>query len=294
MSKHRLVGIIIPCTIAIVAAVVLLHFKPWEETPSAETYTLATIVSPSGAGSVSPSGGQYQSGIQVTLTASPASGYSFDHWGGSAAGTTSDILIIMDSDKSLTAYFKTTAIVPEVLFSDDFSDEAGDWETFSNEDGSAFYENGRLHLINQTLAPRSTITPAHQYFTDFILEVETELVSGTDDNWHNVVCRYQDDDNHYMLAISADGYYSISRRVDGDLIDLLSPTESPYINYGMGVVNLVQIECIGSSLSLSVNGYLLGEVTDTTFGGGDIALGASSLDESFTEIAFDNITVSEP
>lgn len=294
MSKHRLVGIIIPCTIAIVAAVVLLHFKPWERTPSAETYTLATIVSPSGAGSVSPSGGQYQSGIQVTLTASPASGYSFDHWGGSAAGTTSDILIIMDSDKSLTAYFKTTVVVPGVLFSDDFSDEAGDWETFSNEDGSAFYENGRLHLVNQTLAPRSTITPAHQYFTDFILEVETELVSGTDDNWHNVVCRYQDDDNHYMLAISADGYYSISRRVDGDLIDLLSPTESPYINYGMGVVNLVQIECIGSSLSLSVNGHLLGEVTDTTFGGGDIALGASSLDESFTEIAFDNITVSEP
>ena len=58
--------------------------------------------------------------------------------------------------------------------------------------------------------------------------------------------------------------------------------------------NLIHIECIGSSLSLSVNGYLLRQVTDTTFTGGDIALAAEAQAGTFTEVAFDNIVVSEP
>lgn len=74
----------------------------------------------------------------------------------------------------------------------------------------------------------------------------------------------------------------------------MSPTYSTYIKQGQDVINLIRIECIGSNLSLWVNGHLLEEVTDTTFTGGDIALGASSLEASFTEIAFDNIVVSEP
>jgi len=108
MSNKKLTGIIVGCTIAIIVAIVLLIFKPWEGTPSVETYALTTNVSPSEAGSISPSGGKYDSGVQVTLTASPANGYTFDHWSGSASGTTSTITITMDSDKSLTANFEAT------------------------------------------------------------------------------------------------------------------------------------------------------------------------------------------
>jgi len=108
MSKNRLAVIIVACTIVIVVAIVLFTFKPWEGTPSTETYTLTTSVSSSGTGSISPPGGEYDSGVQVTLTASPATGYTFDHWSGSASDTASTITIIMDSDKSLTANFKAT------------------------------------------------------------------------------------------------------------------------------------------------------------------------------------------
>jgi uncharacterized repeat protein (TIGR02543 family) len=258
------------------------------------TYTLTTYVSPSGAGSVSPQGGQYASGVQVTLTATPASGYTFDHWGGSASGTTPSITITMNSDKSLTAYFKTTA--PGLLFSDDFGNDNGVWDTFYNADGSVSYENGWLHLINTTLAPLPTVTCAGQHFADLILEVQTELVEGTIDNWHSVGCRYQDDGNYYEFSISADGYYCIAKWVDGESIYLLGAAQSSYVNTGVGAVNLIRVECIGTRLSLSVNGHLLGEVTDTTYSGGDIALAASGLSGSpyYTEIAFDNIVVSEP
>ena len=110
MSKKRLAGIVIGCTIAIIVAIVLFSVKPWERTPSSETYTLTTVVSPSGAGSVSPSGGEYEPGELVTLTASPASGYIFDYWSGAASGTTATTTVTMDSRKSVTANFETAPI----------------------------------------------------------------------------------------------------------------------------------------------------------------------------------------
>lgn len=288
MSKKKLAAIIVACIIVVIVVIVITTRTP--------TYTLSISVSPSGAGSVSPSGGEYESGAQVTLTANPASGYTFDHWSGSASGNTSTITITMDSDKSLTAHFETAPIVPEVLFSDDFSDEAGVWDTFSDEDGSVFYENGWLHLVNYTIATFDTGTFAHQHFTDFILEVETTLVEGTDNNCHAVACRFKDEYNYYAFSISAEGYYFISRFIGGDQVPLTGPTPiySTYINQGMGAVNLINIECIGSNLTLSVNGHVLASVTDATFSGGDIALVATSFEGSFTEIAFDNIIVTEP
>jgi len=106
MTRKKVAGIIIGCIIGITVVIVMTH--PWRSEPPRTYYTLSTNISPSVAGSVSPSGGEYKSGAQVILTASPASGYAFDHWSGSASGTTSTVTIIMGSDKSLTANFKAS------------------------------------------------------------------------------------------------------------------------------------------------------------------------------------------
>lgn len=118
MSKKKLAVTIIACTIAIIAAIVLFHYQPWKGGLSTDTYTLTTTVSPSGAGSVSPSGGEYEPGDQITLTANPASGYTFDYWSGDVLRTSSTVTITMDWDKSVTANFKTTTISPSVSPSD--------------------------------------------------------------------------------------------------------------------------------------------------------------------------------
>jgi len=73
--------------------------------PPPPQYTLSVSVSPSGSGSVSPSGGTYTSGTQVTLTATPASGYRFDSWSGSISSTSNPVTITMDGNKSVTAKF---------------------------------------------------------------------------------------------------------------------------------------------------------------------------------------------
>jgi uncharacterized repeat protein (TIGR02543 family) len=81
-------------------------------------YTLSVSVSPSGSGSVSlsPPGGTYASGTQVTLTATSASGYRFDSWSGSISSTSNPVTITMDGNKSVTAKF-VYASAPSCTFS---------------------------------------------------------------------------------------------------------------------------------------------------------------------------------
>jgi len=261
-------------------------------TPIAQTYTLTTSVSPSGAGSVSPSGGEYDDGASVSLSATAASGYVFDYWSGSISGTGPNTRIDMDSDKNVIANFAATG--PAVLFSDDFSDPGSGWVTYNGSDGQVRYQDGYFYIKDYTNPAATVYGEAQRYFTDFILEIETWLVGGTDDNWQAVGCRFENEDNDYDFAISADGYYTIVKWVNGNDTVLSGPTFSSYINQGVGAVNLIHIECIGSSLSLSVNGHFLDTVTDSTFSGGDICLAANALAGTFTEIAFDDLVITEP
>jgi len=297
VDRGNLTGIIVGCILAIIGvAGIVASSEPStsREPEPTTTYTLSIIASPSGAGWVSPSGGEYESGDQVTLTASPASGYTFDYWSGDASGTSATAVITMYYDRSIIANFKAITAATGVLFSDDFSNETGVWDTYDAEHGSVFYEDGCLHLINNNPAEFATGTWANQYFTDFTLEVETRLVAGTDNNWHMVQCRQQAGSNYYRVGISADGYYFVSKYVDGDRTSLASSTYSSHINQGVDAVNLIHIECIGSNLNLLVNGHLLWQGADATFTGGDIVLVANAFAGTFTEIAFDNIVVSEP
>jgi len=68
-------------------------------------YTLETRLSPGDGGSVDPPGGYYEAGANVTLTAIPATAYRFDHWGGDASGTSDTLNVVVDGNKTVTAYF---------------------------------------------------------------------------------------------------------------------------------------------------------------------------------------------
>jgi uncharacterized repeat protein (TIGR02543 family) len=70
-----------------------------------QEYDLTTSVSGSGSISLNPAGGTYQAGTSVTLTAVPAAGYIFQGWSGDAAGSASQVTVVMNADKSVTATF---------------------------------------------------------------------------------------------------------------------------------------------------------------------------------------------
>jgi hypothetical protein len=71
-------------------------------------YTLSTSGIPAGGGDINPSSGTYDSGVEVTIRAIPASGYRFDHWAGNTSGTSPIVQLVMDGDKDIIAYFTRT------------------------------------------------------------------------------------------------------------------------------------------------------------------------------------------
>ena len=107
LSKKNMAIIGAVAIIAIILGVTLAN--------PALTYTLSASVNPPQAGSISPSGGEYELDEQVTLTASASDGYTFDYWSGGAEGTSPTVTITIDSDKSLTANFKAITTVTHNL-----------------------------------------------------------------------------------------------------------------------------------------------------------------------------------
>jgi len=75
------------------------------------SFKLSVSCSPEAAGSVDPSRGTYDKGVEVDVTATPSAGYRFDHWEGGASGQSPTVLLTMDSTKTLTAYFTKTYTV---------------------------------------------------------------------------------------------------------------------------------------------------------------------------------------
>ena len=183
----------------------------------------------------------------------------------------------------------------KILFSDDFSDENSGWDTYSNESGWVKYQDGWLHMKAYTSGDIEIDSYANQHFTDFVLEVETKFVDGTDDNWHSVCCRVDDQNNYYEFSISADGYYRLAVwMMDEDIDPSNHTTFSSHILQGRDAINLLRVECVGDNLRLLVNGHLLTEMTDNRLTGGDITLGVASLADTYSEIAFDNLVITEP
>ncbi|HSB05495.1 MAG TPA: fibronectin type III domain-containing protein [Thermodesulfobacteriota bacterium] len=67
-------------------------------------YSLTTSVSPSAGGSVSPSGvNWYNSGQNVTISATANSGYRFSGWSGDLSATTNPVSVVMTGPKNVTA-----------------------------------------------------------------------------------------------------------------------------------------------------------------------------------------------
>jgi large repetitive protein len=74
-------------------------------TGSATTYVLTTNASGSGTIARTPDKPSYNSGETVQLTATPATGWQFSNWSGSASGSTNPLTVTMDGNKTITATF---------------------------------------------------------------------------------------------------------------------------------------------------------------------------------------------
>ncbi|TFG92966.1 MAG: hypothetical protein E4H11_08800, partial [Myxococcales bacterium] len=70
-----------------------------------QQYPVNASTTGSGSVSLSPSGGVYDSGTLVTLTATPSSGGAFLGWSGDLSGLTNPTTLLVNGSKSVTANF---------------------------------------------------------------------------------------------------------------------------------------------------------------------------------------------
>jgi uncharacterized repeat protein (TIGR02543 family) len=78
-----------------------------ETTPGGGGSRKTLIIQASTGGTTNPAPGAYpyNSGVQITITAIPNSGYTFSGWSGSATGNINPLTVTVDSDKTIKANF---------------------------------------------------------------------------------------------------------------------------------------------------------------------------------------------
>lgn len=178
----------------------------------------------------------------------------------------------------------------DIIFSDDFSTQQGDWAGTGSE-GNVGYNSGKLEI--EVLSPEYIVWGyAGESFTDVLIEVDARVVQSAGDGDFGVLCRVQDDENFYGLEVSEDGYFSIWKRINGELFDLVEWQPSALVDTSAPVT--LSAACVGDSLSLMMNGELLAEVQDSEFASGDAGLIAGTWDGAPIVVAFDNFVVRQP
>jgi hypothetical protein len=183
----------------------------------------------------------------------------------------------------------------KVLFQDDFSDTSSGWDRISDAEGVNDYSDGGYRIFVDKQNWYFWSNPGLT-FTDVIIDVDAKKIGGSDENDYGVICRYKDESNFYFFTIASDGYYGISKIIDGDEylvgMDQLQFNDK-VIKLGEAS-NHIRAECVGSSLTLTVNNKVLSDVSDSDIASGDVGLIAGTYDTPGTDILFDNFTVTKP
>jgi len=182
-----------------------------------------------------------------------------------------------------------------VLFSDDFSNTGSGWDRSQDANYVSDYANGGYRIYVNDTNYDLWANPSKSFPGDVRVEVDATKTGGPDDNDFGLICRYQDTDNFYFFLISSDGYAAIGKYEGGSqqLISSDSMVKAEGITPG-AATNHIRADCVGSELTLYVNGNLVATATNSSFTSGDVGLMAGTFGEPGTDILFDNFYVYKP
>lgn len=206
------------------------------------------------------------------------------------------ILLLTSLACSLPSFLgKNNETGSNILFSDDFTSAESGWDQYSTADGVVEYAGGSYHILVTTSEIMLWGNPGQNFQNDTLIAVDITKSSGPDDNAMGIICRYQDVDNFYIFLISSDGYAGIGRYLHNTFTILSGESmESTSAIHQGAATNHVEAACIGSDLTLAVNGTQVASAADDSFSGGDVGLFAKSFGEGGVDILFDNLVVNEP
>lgn len=183
----------------------------------------------------------------------------------------------------------------DTLIAEDFSRPDANWVRFDTETAAAYALAGEFYLEDRGQKNAVYAPLLRNDFLDLTIDVQVRHVQGSVNNWMGVICRQLDEDNYYLFAISADGYYVILELKDGVSIPLTGPEFSESLNRGKAE-NALRVSCEGTTLSFWVNDTLLTTLTAESLNkAGGVAMFADAVQNGeVAVVAFDNFVLSSP
>jgi hypothetical protein len=193
-----------------------------------------------------------------------------------------------------------TAVIAEpgaLLYEESFDDLGSGWSTFDGDGVSVSYEDGGYQMVIDRTEYMVWGNPEPGLdLADLVIEVDVRQVEGPLDNNFGVFVRYLEGDDrysYYWFQISADGFYSVDLRNEGEWITLVGWEASPAVYTGLGVTNHIRLECWGGQFHFYSNDVHLVDIFDGTIGRGNIGLAAGTFEEPGVVVQFDDVRVYE-
>ena len=177
-------------------------------------------------------------------------------------------------------------------FSDDFdTPNKGNWTIFNESAVVSEWRNGRFAFdFNEAMMTATSITNDLD-LSDVVVQMEVYRVGDVIENDMGLVCRYQDQDNYYSMSFGNDDYVTIYKTVAGTWTALFNEFVDTDLS---GDYHQMTISCIGTELSLFIDGYLMAKVNDSELSTGDVGLISGTYDSVPVVLEFDNFVVYTP
>lgn len=137
------------------------------------------------------------------------------------------------------------------------------WAVQTGEDFGFGYVNGGYRIYVNLLNAAIWSLRGSSTLSDLRVEADARRLDGPIDGYYGVVCRHVDEDNYYALMISDDRSYAIAKMEDGDF-EFLFESRDEFDVIKPGTENRIAAECVGSRISLFVNGTEMISLADNT------------------------------
>jgi hypothetical protein len=212
----------------------------------------------------------------------------------------------------------------EIAYAATFDDFTDDWDLYEGRLKAAV-ENSVLSLTADD-TNKKPFSVAKQHWNNFDFSVQASPADGPLNNGYGVIFRFQsqgnnspDDDDFYLFLVSSDGYYQVTRSIDGVQKELSNWIPTTLVNQGIGVTNTVRVVAVGDRFQFYINdqpvqvcipdnpegistynggeckqGQMLDVLVDSTIADGQIGVVIQTLDEPGVVVYFDNVMVVGP
>ena len=207
----------------------------------------------------------------------------------------------------------------DLLYVATFDGFVDEWEQYDGRLNARISDGSlRLDVGDVISAPFSAASP---HFRNFDVRIEAHPVEGPENNGYGLIFRLQDPDNHYLFMVSSDGYYKVSRRLNGEEKTLSDWIRTDIVQHGFGGTNWLRVVAYEDRFQFFINGYHVqlcipdnpeaestyfsfreecveGQMKDTLFddalASGRLGAMARSFDVPGVVVDFDNLVVFGP